>query len=258
MKRFLTLLSLIGLICTFGVQGATADESELPCGWGGVCHLGDIGPGGGIVFFVRSAETVSVWKQTPVAEKDMKFDPTGWKYLEVAPKTWAGGKNDPRLNWCNNTNPSAAWTKDLQGVDYYYKWRAGKPQTGFLVGTGFGNSETMSQHCKTGAATAARKYRGGGKSDWYLPRITELNQLAMFAGGKFHPTSACCLHDFPTKQSPSFKASAYGFNWGSVYWGSGFRFGTVQSENGGVDQIVFGTDFPIDSGLPYVRPIRAF
>jgi hypothetical protein len=258
MKRFLTLLSLIGLLCTFGVQGATAEEISLTCAEGGVCHLGDIGPGGGMVFYVRSAESFNVWRQTPVAEKDMTFDPTGWKYLEVAPKTWAGGKNDPKLDWCNNHNAAATWTTDLQGFDYRWKWHAGKPETGYLAGTGFGNSETASKHCKTGAATAARNYQGGGKSDWYLPRMTELNQLVMFAGGKLHPTSACCLKDFPTKQSTSFKASVYGFNWSSVYWGSGFGFGKVPAENMGFDQIVFGTMFPSTSGLPYVRPIRAF
>jgi len=258
MKKFLILLSLIGLLGSLGVQGAAAVDGDLSCAKGGICKLGDIGPGGGVVFYVRSQETVSVWRSTPVAEKDLKFDANGWKYLEVAPKTWAAGKSDPKLNWCNNTNTAAAWTKNLQGRDFYYKWRAGKPQSGFLAGTGFGNSQTISENCKTGAATSARKYRGGGKSDWYLPRMTEMNQLVMFAGGKLHPTSACCIADFPKKQSASFKASVFAFNWGSSYWISSYSFGKVPAQNLGADRFVFGATYPSNNGLPYVRPIRAF
>lgn len=252
------MLGLIGLLLTFGIQGAKAEDSAQSCADGGVCNLGDIGPGGGIVFYVRSAATVAVWRSTPVAEKDLTFDANGWKYLEVAPNTWAGGKKDPNHGWCNNTNTAAAWTKDLQGRDFDYKWRTGKPQSGFLASTGFGNSQTMFENCTTGAATAARKYRGGGKSDWYLPRMTELNQLVMYAGGKLNPDSACCQKDFPTKQNAKFKASAYAFNWGSSYWASSYSFGKTSSQNLGPDRFVFGATYPSNSGLPFVRPIRAF
>ena len=258
MKKLLMLVSLIGALSTFTAQGATAVDSSPTCAQGGVCKLGDIGPGGGIVFYVRSQESLAVWTSTPVAEKDLTFDPNGWKYLEVAPNTWSGGKTDPKLDWCNNANTGAAWTKDLQGTDYYAKWRKGKPQTGFLASTGFGNTQIISEHCKTGAATAARKYRGGGKSDWYLPRMTEMNQLVMYSGGKLNPKSACCLADFPKKQSAQFKASAYAFNWGSSYWVSSYSFGKTAAQNLGQDRFVFGATYPSNSGLPFVRPIRAF
>jgi len=250
------LLGLIGLLGSFGVQGAAATDGDLSCAEGGICKVGDIGPGGGIVFFVRTKLSAARW--TKDGEVDAPFHADGWKNLELAPKTWAGGKNDPRLNWCSDSKPSAAWTKDLQGRTYNYKWRAGKPQTGFLVGTGFGNSETISKHCKTGAATAVRKYRGGGKSDWYLPSRTEIAQLQWFAGGgKMDVLMSWQAKDWPTKQAPRFKASVYAFNWGSVYWGSSFSFGTRQAFNDS-DQYVFGTRYPSTSGLPYVRPIRAF
>ncbi len=257
MKKLLMLLSIIGLLSTFGVQGASAVDPAPSCAQGGVCKLGDIGPGGGIVFYVRTKETVSVWR-TGNAEKDLAFDANGWKYLEAAPKTWAGGKNDPNHGWCNNTNTAAAWTKNLQGRDYYYKWRPGKPQSGYLAGTGFGNSQIMFENCTGGAATKARKYRGGGKSDWYLPRMTEMNQLVMYAGGKLNPDSACCEKDFPKKQNAKFKASTYAFNWGSSYWISSYSFGRTAAQNLGPDIFVFGARYPSNSGLPFVRPIRAF
>jgi hypothetical protein len=42
--------------------------------------LGDIGPGGGLVFLI-----------------------SGGKTYEMAPKTWSGA-SDPTVNWCNNTS----------------------------------------------------------------------------------------------------------------------------------------------------------
>jgi hypothetical protein len=257
MKKIAFIVTLIGLLGVFGVQGATATDSAETCANGGVCELGDIGPGGGMVFYVRTQQTVQVWRATPNAEKDLGFNSNGWKYLEVAPKTWSGGANDPKLKWCNKTNTRAAWTTDLQGRDWNYKWVPGKKQTGFLAGTGFGNSETIAQNCNSGAATAARKYRGGGKSDWYLPRQTELNQLTMYAGGKLNPVSACCIKDFPKKQNARFKASPYSVNWGSAYWVSSFSFGNLPNQDQGQDRMLLGSNSP-SSGLPFVRPIRAF
>lgn len=219
--------------------------------------MGDIGPGGGMVFFVRTEDNVNVWKATPNAEGDLAFVADGWKYLEVAPKTWSGGKSDPKLDWCSNTNVRAAWTKNLQGKDWYGKWVTGKTQTGFFAGTGYGNSKIISQNCKTGAATAARTYKGGGKSDWYLPRQTELNQLAMFAGGNLAPKSACCIKDFPKKQSAAFASSKYAVNWGSAYWLSSFAFSKLANQWQGEDRMLLGSNGP-STAMPYVRPIRAF
>ncbi len=255
---FITLLSLLSLEGAVASDTNTASaDSSTSCAQGGVCQLGEIGPGGGMVFFVRTEENVNVWKATPNAEADLAFVVDGWKYLEVAPKTWSGGKSDPKLDWCSNTNVRAAWTKNLQGKDWYGKWVSGKAQTGFLAGTGFGNSEIISQNCTVGAATSARKYRGGNKSDWYLPRITELNQLAMFAGGKLSPKSACCINDFPKKQSAAFAGSKYAVSWGSPYWLASFAFGKLTNQWQGEDRMLLGSNGP-SSTTPYVRPIRAF
>lgn len=255
---------LIALFAFIGISSANATDTttstvdtSISCAQGGQCQLGDIGPGGGIVFYVRTEAMVAVWKATPNAEGDFVYSSSGWKYLEAAPKTWAGGKSDPTMNWCNNTNVRASWTKELQGRDWYYKWVAGKTLTGFLASTGFGNTEIISKNCKTGAAATVRKYRGGGKSDWYLPRKTELNQLAMFAGGILEPKSACCIKDFPKKQSASFAASKYSVNWGRVYWLSSFSFSKLATQWQGEDRMSLGSNAP-SSDMPFVRPIRAF
>jgi hypothetical protein len=264
MKKFPLIFAIVTFLIIQQMESAVASgtttiaaEDFASCAAGGVCNLGDIGPGGGQVFFVRTMETYLVWKMTPNTEGDFAFSSAGWKYLEVAPKTWSGKKNDPELKWCNNSNVRASWTKALQGRNWSYKWVPGVVQTGFLASTGFGNSEIISQNCTSGAATSARKYRGGGKSDWYLPRATELNQLVMFAGGILAPKSACCIKDFPKKQSSTFSSSRYALDWTSHYWVSSFTFGNLANQFQGQDHMGLGTNSPID-GLPLARPIRAF
>jgi len=257
MKKFGLFFGLIGLLSVLGIDGGSAADTPATCAQGGICQLGDIGPGGGMVFYVRNEKSFAVWKATPNAEGDFAFSDAGWHYLEVAPKTWAGGSTDPKLNWCSNTNIRAAWVNQLQGWDWYHKWVPGKTQSGFLAATGFGNSDIYAQNCKTGAATSARKYRGGGKTDWYLPRQTELNQLAFFAGGILDPNSACCIADFPKHQSSTFASSAYAVNWGNLYWVSTYTFGKLANQWQGPDRMSLGSNAP-GSGLPFARPIRAF
>ncbi len=264
MKKSSLFLALVTLFAALGNLPATAEEtatvtieSAMSCADGGTCALGDIGPGGGMVFYVRTQASLAVWLSTPNAEGDLKYAADGWKYLEVAPKTWSGSKSDPTMKWCSKADTRASWTKDLQGRDWNYKWVPGKAQTGYLASTGFGNTEIIAKNCKSGAATSARKYRGGGLSDWYLPRQTELNQLTMFAGGKFAPISACCSADFPKKQSSTFASSKYAVNWASAYMLSSFQFGKLANQNQGPDKMGIGVNSPNGAG-PFVRPIRAF
>ena len=251
------MIVIIAIFLSLSTSFAQAEDPAATCAGGGICKLGDLGPGGGVVFYVRTPQTFPVWKSTPVAEGDYVYAPDGWRYLEVAPKSWSGSSNDPQMDWCNNSNTRAPWTKDLQGRDWNYKWVPGKVQSGFLASTGFGNTEVISQNCTRGASTAARNYRGGGKTDWYLPRLTELNQLVFFAGGKFAPKSACCMKDFPKGESAAFEKSEYSINWGSPYWISSFFFGNLPSQHQGQGHPSFGTNSP-NSDLPFVRPIRAF
>ena len=115
-----------------------------PCAQGGPCAVGDVGPGGGVVFYV--ANTQQSWGQV----------------LEVAPKTWSGGTTEPTLPWCSGgSNPTTTF-------------RSGT-KSGF--GLGAKNSAIIAGACTGGAAVAARAYNGGGKSDWYLPSSAELTEL---------------------------------------------------------------------------------
>lgn len=110
------------------------------CKKGGSCVVGDVGPGGGRIFY--SARTKQPWG----------------RYLEAAPAAWAPG-GDPNLIWCSNVTDSIPGTQ----------------ATG--LGAGKANTAAMLGVCTTDAAVAASSYRGGGRSDWYLPSRDELRQL---------------------------------------------------------------------------------
>ena len=134
-----------------GPTGATGTNATLSCAQGGVCVVGNTGPGGGIVFYVHEATAAAPWR-----------------YLEAAPNTWSGGVADPFMKWCSVVDNEAPLlsTGDTSTV-----------HTLTTIGSGFSNTRMMLQSCTYGAANMAASYNGGGKSDWFLPSKAELNEL---------------------------------------------------------------------------------
>jgi hypothetical protein len=104
--------------------------------------LGDIGPGGGLVFLISGGQT-----------------------YEMAPKTWSGSSSDdtPTLAWCNTTNTTLAGT------------------FGTAIGTGAQNTVLMDTGCTSGAGQEAADYVAGGYSDWFLPSKDELNEMYTYS-----------------------------------------------------------------------------
>ena len=134
-----------------GQAGQNATVAPLTCATGGTCALGDVGPGGGTVFYVAGSQ--QLWG----------------RYLEVAPSGWFDGiASDPYLGWCASSTDYAA-----DAISTAIPGDA----TGAGIGDGWVNSVNIAKHCPFGAATATRMYRGGGKLDWFLPSKGELDQL---------------------------------------------------------------------------------
>lgn len=121
--------------------------------------IGDTGPGGGIIFY--DAGSQQSWGQ----------------YLESAPANWDGTNN--------NEDPYVQW--GCRGMSI---------QTATAIGTGAANTFAIITGCSgTTAASTARAYRGGGKSDWFLPSRDELEQMEVrrsvlgFGGNTWHWSS---------------------------------------------------------------------
>ena len=113
------------------------------CADGGVCAVGDTGPGGGKIFLTPSSSGNS----------------TGY-WFEAAPSNWYLG-TDKNNNWCNNT--SLAIGSGAQGT---------------AIGAGYSNTlAIIAGGCTSGAAVDARAYSGGSLSDWHLPSDDELQAM---------------------------------------------------------------------------------
>ena len=111
----------------------------------GPCAFGDIGPGGGTVFY--DAGSTQPWG----------------RYLEVAPPGWSGKPEDPLVKFC--AVGQAGYNKQLS--------------TDRAVGAGRENTIIASRECGGGATapSLAVNYRGGGQKDWYIPSINEARWL---------------------------------------------------------------------------------
>ena len=110
--------------------------------------IGQTGPGGGRIFITPS---------TP-------GNTTG-RYFEVAPKNWYTGSKSPYLK--------APWRNDGPTV----KWAVGVGTTAVEIGRGYQNTLAIAARHAVSAAAYCRSYRGGGKTDWFLPSKNELNQI---------------------------------------------------------------------------------
>ena len=137
----------------FTLTAPTSNRSigTASCANGGLCQVGDVGPGGGIVFYVSSG----------FAAPGTNCD-TSCRYLEAAPKTWSGAAEDPALLWSGTTNVAIG---------------SGARRT--AIGSGYANTIAMVAQSSTAsrAATMARGYAGGGFNDWYLPAQDEVREM---------------------------------------------------------------------------------
>ena len=220
--------------CTKTAAGVATTVSALTCATGGVCVVGDTGPGGGIVFYVQASGGTFACGVTLAST---------CKYLEAAPTT--------------GTN---AWT------DAFYRWSAventavGDTARNTAVGTGYKNTTAMNTQDSTAskAGTIALAYRGPNNlSDWYLPSKDELNQMCKWQRNVAWTSDATVC----TGGTLNAGTNAAGFL-AVNYWSS-----TENSHNTAFYQNFDNTGTqgnsikrsPDGSGVNhYVRPVRAF
>lgn len=185
------------------------------CAEGGNCVLGDVGSGGGTVFYV------------PAGGFTVAGSPcnTRCRYLEWAPNTWSGGTQDPSL----------AWSSDFTNA---------VNTTGTAIGTGFSNTTKILTSNSpyvadtSQAAFQAKAYRGGGKSDWFLPSYDELMEVSTYA-------RAVSATGFSANYYVSSSEIVYGLS------GTDTRFSTLRLSDSAGSQ-----NYKNDSAP--TRPIRAF
>ena len=125
------------------------------CAEGGACQIGDVGPGGGKVFYVSSGGFSCGATLVDTCH-----------YLEAAPDSGTSAWNNSAnyYRWSGITN---------QAVKLGGGWNA--------IGQGYRNTLAMlaqDSSCSSCAGAAAQAYRGPNNlTDWYLPSKLELAEL---------------------------------------------------------------------------------
>jgi hypothetical protein len=194
----------------------TTATVDTTCAAGGACVVGDTGPGGGIVFYVAPTRFTSKGSVCDAACKYLEAAPVGWITAATpAGQTNCGtpGTRDPLCEWSGNTTT-----------------RIGTTQAG--IGSGYANTSAMIAQSNVAgrAATVARAFQGGGKTDWFLPSRFELNQMYL--------------------QRSAIGGYASGDYWSSSEEDAGFARLQVFYDGS-------GSNFFKTAAL-YVRPVRAF
>lgn len=224
----------------------TVNVAVLGCAQGGPCAIGDTGPGGGKVFYYSAAGF----------QCGPNFSST-CHYLEVAPNTWYGGSADPALRWDpTNGDDNHVGYPNLVN-DQYPNMTAHINAS--EIGLGYKSSVQLFNFYGDNsdyAAGAARRYTGGGKTDWYLGTSVEMNLLADWSKGNAST---------PTEDSRAGTMIQGGFSQSSSsathYW--------TASQLDWATHDAYRQDFSNNSGIGgsgtdhksferKVRPIRAF
>lgn len=209
------------------VAKLSLQSSAINCATTLVCAVGNIGPGGGLVFYYSAAA---------FAETGAPCSPN-CHYLEQAPKTWSGGSIDPTIIWAVPAYQSG-------GITSYN----GSDATGLNIGTGYANTAAIihtqgayNASSNNYAAGAAAAYTGGGKSDWFMPSQAEL--AAMYSYSQTYNDGFTLVGVF----------ASYGY-----YWSSSFAYiasgGWARDQDFATGNQYAGTTNAVIS----VRPIRAF
>jgi hypothetical protein len=207
------------------------------CASGGACAVGDVGPGGGTVFYV-SASTFTCGPDLTQPESCNFLEAAGSEWIDTAANfEWSPispATNVPGLtDTATATDPDNAIGSGLAATD--------------LIVAAYGAGTNYA----AGVARAFRNTSGTPQTDWYLPTGMESLQLCKYANTL--PQGA----DSDPCTSGSYRVGFSPANQNGVYWTSSeFNAGEAWFEYfdiGGLDRV------PKTGGLGQnrVRPIRA-
>ena len=218
------------------------------CANGGVCAVGDTGPGGGKVFYVSASAFASTGSDCG----------SNCYFLEAAPSD-----HSTAIVWatsdlmCYNADTGSSNNGNCQITSVYSgssSVRESSRTASSAIGKGMANTENFAgrlagypQNSTSFAAGIAWAYSNNSKTDWFLPSTLELNQLCRYAWNlTVDNTATTCTGRTGTIRT-GFSTYYY---WSSSEYGANLAW----SQGFGVDDQTFSDK----SNALYVRPVRAF
>jgi len=223
------------------VQVSTTPPAPSCANGGTACVVGDVGPGGGTVFYVAT---------TPFACGPTRSE--SCLYLEAAPARWNAGAVDPRRSWAKYPFNSAV-------VD-----NPSSPETASATGIGWGyrNTRAIILQGNTEAATSAAaladlyapSVAGVIVDDWYLPSKDELTQMCRWQQGLPWVSNATTCTGGVKNTGPGANGFLNNFYWSSTQ-GNVIGEAWYQSMDPESDP---GAGYEPKNEINRARPIRAF
>ena len=207
--------------------------------------IGDIGPGGGRIFYYSAAGFNCGANFTDTGSA------TGEKcrYLEVAPTGWNGGASDPTRLWGVRGIVSGLTGRSHNNADLL---------NARDIGVGYRDSILIVNRPETtNAAALARAYNGSSLNDWYLGSPVELTLLCQWARGLPSNITSGCTNSGTLVSG--FTGNSY---WSSTQEGSNDDYAYQVNFNGTnpgtppTNNLMVGASRR--DAILSVRPIRAF
>lgn len=168
---------------TSGGGGCT--PPVISCANGGTCSVGDTGPGGGTVIYV-SATPITLQGQGQTVTK-----------IEIAPFNWGAPAGDPAFAMCQanvlwrSTGVSASDGFTVPSTELRAGLGYGLKNTNYLLNYSYSAGQSCSLTSQ--AAYKARNANIGGKTDWFLPSIDELNIVCRYANTLDMTSTSTCI-----------------------------------------------------------------
>jgi hypothetical protein len=224
-KLFSTVLVSTLLVAGLSIPANAVDTRT--CAQGGTCAVGDVGPGGGVVFYSRTSGTFS--DSYTFSYLDMGMPRTSIVSVSLGSADVSGLQFD----YLEAAPSSAIVTRSQASAD-------GATGTSFALGAGQANTNLFLQQFSADTATNnasfyANDYVSNGLSDWFLPSVDELALLSIR-----HLKNELGLND-PFPQTNIF------------FWSSSFQENFLKNDRGMFKN--YGMNSPTTNS---VIPIRAF
>jgi hypothetical protein len=171
---------------TVGVSEQCASNGQRSSG--GACRVGDIGTGGGTIFYVSATAFTASGSACNTNCHYLEFAPKGWAPIADYPSDISNNGQIMGTRTNSNIDPILVWSEGA-----FAGQSAGSIAVGTAIGTGYSNTQQIKNntlpnaHPERFGFTAVLAYSGAGGSSttgqWFMPSADELNEVCKFIRG---------------------------------------------------------------------------